>query len=794
MNDATTSPIQIDIRVFETTPGLNVLLRPMPSEYPVIAISNDFLHALRLTRGVVVGRNFVSLLEKTSYAVDKDALKASLDQVLRDKEAHEIKREYAKANNGSINPSSFHVRTIPVLGRSGEVAYIICSLTKLKEDVAVESRSSRGTIEDAYQFFMNAPVIIGYLRGQDYVIEFANERLLKVWGRSREVIGQPLFAVFPELETQGTRQLLDQVRQTGKPFFAYGHPLHFDRNGNTETLYFDFIYQAYFESEGNRVAAGVISVGHDVTERVLTKKEAEESQKRWKELANAMPVMVWTADKTGRVDFLNDQWYQFTGSTAEESLGFGWVKVLHPDDVVRCAHIWRQALEDQVLYEIELRYKRKDGEYRWSISRGVPIKVEGEVVAWYGTSTDIHEQKQLELLLEEKVLERTNELEKNNRLLDNILRNSSNGISVSEMIFDDKGNVVDARTILANDAAIRLSGLSADLYLAKRATELDPDILTSAYGQKCVETLRTGEPFLMQYYLELTSRWLEVTVSKMDNSHLIHIFTDVTAVKQAQLDLEKSLEDLRYANTNLEEFAYAASHDLKEPVRKMQFFANRLRTDLDERLDDKQRQLFERLESSGARMSSLIDDLLEYSQAAKGSAQQEDIALDKLLPNVLEDLDLEIHTKDATITFHALPVIRGNKRQIHQLFQNLISNALKYSRPDVPTVISITSSIVNGNDVRAELPGSAREKKFNMIQVSDNGIGFEQRFADRIFNVFTRLHSDPKYRGSGIGLAIVKKVVESHQGYIWAKGRPGEGSVFSILFPLEGSAAMRALP
>lgn len=202
-----------------------------------------------------------------------------------------------------------------------------------------------------------------------------------------------------------------------------------------------------------------------------------------------------------------------------------------------------------------------------------------------------------------------------------------------------------------------------------------------------------------------------------------------------------------------------------------------------DKLDVQQQRSFERLESSAARMLKLIDDLLEYSQAGRGASQHEDISLTDAIKAVLEDLDLEISRKRAKVTFQSLPAITGNKRQVHQLFQNLISNALKYSKPDCPPEISITSKRVRGKDVMKDLPPEAGEKMFFVIRVSDNGIGFEPRFADSIFHVFMRVHSDPQYRGSGIGLAIVKKVVDSHQGYIWAESLPDKGSTFTILFP-----------
>lgn len=638
--------------------------------------------------------------------------------------------------------------------------------------------------ENTYRFFDQAPVIIGFVRGDDYVIEFANDALLKVWKVDRSVYTKSLFNVFPELEEQGFRALLDNVRKTGNPFKAFEYPIAFERSGAEEIYYFDFIYQPFYE-EG--VVSGVISVGHDVTEKVLAKKMAERGEKKWQQIANTLPVIVWTADAKGNVDFFNDLWYNTTGLSREDSLGFGWTKTIHPDDIEHCLEVWNAALANHTFYEVQIRYRRKDGNYIWILARGVPIIENKVVVGWYGTSTDITEHKNLEEQLHETAKGREQEIEQKESLLQNILRHSTNGISVSRMILNEQGAVVDAQTILANDAAVKYIGLPKEDYLSKPASYFDPNIIASPYGQACINTLKSGEPFIMRYFLEFTKRWLELTVSRMDDLHLIHHFTDVTMVREAELKLEKTLEDLKYSNANLEEFAYAASHDLKEPIRKAQFYSNRIRRELNETLTVEQRALFDRLENSQERMRKLIEDLLEYSQAAKGLADREVIDLNEEIQSVLEDLELEVRTKEASIHVHQLPVIEGNRRQIHQLFQNLISNALKYDKPGIHPLITVQSETGVGKNFKSDLPEDVADGPFHLIRVTDNGIGFEQVHADRIFKVFTRLHVQ-HYKGSGIGLSIVKKVVESHHGFVWAESEPSKGSVFNILLPADGNA------
>jgi len=353
------------------------------------------------------------------------------------------------------------------------------------------------------------------------------------------------------------------------------------------------------------------------------------------------------------------------------------------------------------------------------------------------------------------------------------------------MIRDENGNIIDAATILANDAAIKYTGLPKEVYLNKTAKEIDPDILQSEYGQTCLQTLATGEPSFTQYFLEFTGRWLELTMSKMDDDHLIHIFTDITPIKEAQLKLEHLVEDLKRSNANLEEFAYAASHDMQEPIRKIQFFSDRLQDELGNALTERQKYLFGRLQNASDRMRTLIDDLLTYSRVSRSSLEDSKVDLNQKLQLVLSDLELQVQEKNARINTVDLPTVKGNSRQLQQMFHNILSNSLKYSKADEPAAIDIFYEQVKGMEIKPELTIEEGNRLFHFIIVRDNGIGFKQGDAERIFNVFTRLHGASEYKGTGVGLSIARKVVENHKGYIWAESEPGKGAAFKILLPVE---------
>lgn len=387
------------------------------------------------------------------------------------------------------------------------------------------------------------------------------------------------------------------------------------------------------------------------------------------------------------------------------------------------------------------------------------------------TFTDVTEQKQATKLIEQ-----------NRSLLQNILQHSPAGISVTEVIRDKEGKIIDGRSILANDISSEFTQIPKEILLTKTINEIDPNFMKSHLYQQVLHTLATGKSFYTQYFLQPTQRWLELSVSKMDDDHLINIFMDITAAKEAQLHLKRSLEDLKRSNENLEEFAYAASHDLKEPIRKVLMFSDMLKTKLAKTGGAEEKLFLDKIEKATHRMKQLVEDLLLYSQVNQEQNLDEEVNLNDKVHLVLEDLELLIREKGAKITVDKLPTITGHRRQMQQLFTNLISNALKYSKPDVTPEVQITAAIVRGEAIGLPLTPEELGRQYHAIQIKDNGIGFESSEAEKIFNVFTRLHNNSA-KGTGIGLAIVRKVVANHHGYIKAEGEKGIGATFTIYLP-----------
>jgi signal transduction histidine kinase len=247
-------------------------------------------------------------------------------------------------------------------------------------------------------------------------------------------------------------------------------------------------------------------------------------------------------------------------------------------------------------------------------------------------------------------------------------------------------------------------------------------------------------------------------------------------------ELRKSNALLEKKNTELQQFAYVSSHDLKEPLRKIQIFTNLIQ---DRYLKDNPDAGYyiDRVISASARMTALINDVLEYSQLTF-DAEYHEVNLNQVVSEILADLDLLIQEKKAVVHVPDFPFLSAVPVQMRQLFQNLLTNALKFSRSDIPPEIDIRCEIIDSPSANGSHQASS-DSGYCRIEIEDNGIGFEENYLDRIFTIFQRLHSTEQYEGTGIGLAIVKKIVENHHGLIDARSVPGKGSTFIIVLPLQ---------
>jgi len=258
---------------------------------------------------------------------------------------------------------------------------------------------------------------------------------------------------------------------------------------------------------------------------------------------------------------------------------------------------------------------------------------------------------------------------------------------------------------------------------------------------------------------------------------------DITVQHNKEIQLLEQNSTLEKMNRELASFSYVASHDLQEPLRKIRMFTRRITEKETDALSENAKDYFTRIENAATRMQQLIDDLLNYSRTNTAQVHFESTDLDQLLEDVSESLKEKIIQTNAVIESSGLQTANVIPFQFQQLLTNLFTNSMKFTRPGVPPHIRISHNIINGEKIK-EIP-VLRKTKYHQYTITDNGIGFEPQYNDQIFGLFQRLHGRNEFEGTGIGLAICKKIVENHNGIITATGRIDQGATFDIYIPVE---------
>ena len=350
-------------------------------------------------------------------------------------------------------------------------------------------------------------------------------------------------------------------------------------------------------------------------------------------------------------------------------------------------------------------------------------------------------------------------------------------------LFPDGFWVVDLETgriLDVNEVFCQMSGYSREELLTRRMQDLMP-LQPEDLAQRCcrIRERATDKFDDRQVRKDGTAYAVEVCAQHLPAlgpNIAVGFIRDITHQQKAQNRLEAMVHErtrqLEASNEALQSFAYAASHDLREPLNKIVAFGQRLQDKYTDQLDEKGQQYLGVMQTAAKRMTRLIDDLLEYSRVGREEAPLVKIDLDRVVHEVISDLEIPIQEAGAEIILQPLPQICAHAGRMRQVFQNLLSNAIKFHRTDVPPKIQVSGY---------------EEHDTAVITVQDNGIGFEPQYAEKIFTLFTRLHTRFEYPGTGIGLALCRRILDQYRGKITAKGEPNVGATFTISLPLTGS-------
>lgn len=519
-----------------------------------------------------------------------------------------------------------------------------------------------------------------------------------------------------------------------------------------------------YHSSGQAVRS--IGILFDITERKQIEESLQDSEERLNTIANNVPSIVWMADPKGTIVWTSDAWYVYTGLTPEQN-AHDWQQVLHPDDRERCLAQWQQALNRGEPYEIEVRNRRKDGEYRWFLTQAIPMRNEvGRVTAWFGSTTDIHGQKITEVALRENMA---------------VLSTINQATPILIYVKDQQG-----RLLMVNPATVGVIGKPETDIIGKTVRDFLSPVTAEPIVENDRHVMETGQ---VEVYEETIvtpdgERIFLSTKSPYRDDQgrvigLIGVSTDITERKQAEVEREELLqreqaarEAAERANRIKDEFLSILSHELRSPLNPILGWSKLLQA---KKLNEtKTKEALLAIERNAKLQTQLIDDLLDIAKILRGKLilNQAPVNLASVVSAALEVVSATAEAKSISLqsTLADTVLVKGDNARLHQIIWNLLSNAIKFTP--------------NGGRVEVQL-----EQKDNAahMSVTDTGKGISPDFLPYIFESFRQEDTSitRKHGGLGLGLSIVKYLVDAHGGTIVANSTgEGQGAIFTVTLPL----------
>ncbi len=664
--------------------------------------------------------------------------------------------------NGILTQNSYDVTYSPITDIEGKVYAIL----EIAVDVSEKVFAQRQIAENEARFrnlVESAPFPIGVYTGKEMRILLANQAILDVWGKGNDVIGKLYTEVLPELGNQQIFEQLAEVYRTGIPYNAENARVDLVENGTLRTYYFNYNFMPLRDAYGN--VYGVMNTAADVTDLNLAKQAIEATAANLRSTIVQAPVaMAILSGPEYIVEIANDKMYELWGKARTDLEGqklferLPEVKDQGFEELLAKVYNTGETYKD---YAVPVTVPRNGGLEQIFVNLVYEaFRTSDDIITGVlAVAIDVTENVRSRLKIEQAEHKARLAIE-SAKLGTYEVDLSTNEVTTSERFHEIWG--IDGEKPRAE---LSKSIHPEDLKTRERAHQ--QALITGILQYEC----RVVHPDESLHYVSINGKVVYDNEGKPKT--LLGVIQDITEQKLFAEELSKQVKDrtqeLFRSNEDLMRFAHVASHDLKEPVRKIKIFTNMIDEQFGDHIPQKAHVYLEKVQSATDRMYSMIEGVLAYSALSASDQPIESIDLNEVFGSIESDLEIMIQQKHAHITINELPKIEGAQVLIYQLFYNLMNNALKFSKENVPPQINV-ESVSNGD--------------MATLIISDNGIGLDPNFADKIFHAFARLNAKDKYEGTGLGLALCKKIVERHHGKITATGEPGVGTTFTVNLPV----------
>lgn len=766
---------------FEALPGMYALLNNDAPHFTIASMSTEYAAKVCVAVREARGQQIFQMQLDCEVGWDESLLE-SLQAVGATGLPHSFHHTIRKNDSTMV----YHVMNTPVKGNGGTVTAIIHHITPVADlQFDLRKPSLLKSDDQSIEAIMDqAPVAIAITRGKEFVIERVNSKMLELWSKTSDVIGKPVLEALPELINQPFPSLMKLVFESGQEYAGTETKAFLMREGTLHELYFNFVYSPLLNREG--AVTGVIMIASEVTSSVMARRALEESEKRYRDLI--MNATVATGVYIGEnmiIEIANEEMIRLWGKDASV------IKKPLLEAIPE--------LEGQPFFAL-LQHVFATGETYHSTEDRADLVVNGKLQtfyfnftykALYNTAGKIYGILNMAVDVSDIVKAKIQLYESEQRWRTAL---QSAELGTWDYYPTEQRFICSDRTKTLFGISLEETEKFETMLLA--IDERDRELV----AQEIRKSLRFegGAQYRIEYRVIVNGKvmWHRTAGQAFykengDAYRLTGTVLDITERKKVEEALEERVEartaeliaanrELERSNRELEQYAYVASHDLQEPLRKILVYADLLKRNAPVTSTNNEDRL-EKIISAARRMSQLIHDLLTFSQLVKTDQVYSMTNLTEVVGNILEDFELSIEESNAQVSVDPLPEIEASFQEISQLFHNLISNALKFRREE-PPAIHIGYRTLATKEIQA-FPDLNQSLTYYDIFVRDNGIGFDEKYNTQIFEIFKRLNTRSKFSGTGIGLAVCRKITARYQGIIYSKSAEGKGSEFHVVLP-----------